>query len=124
MPDDIAVDDTSAGAGKLGETLLQLMRDGGFSVVPLYALFAGQSFYPGGGWNDFVKYGSDICYLIPPWDAEKKQWIEPLANATDTVHPPDWWSIVDMSTGKEVVRGKPNGAIVYKSGRVIDRTET
>lgn len=51
-----------------------------------YVLFAGDRFYPGGGWNDYHSSYSSLE------DAQK-------AAAQCKA---DWWHIVDMQTGREV----------------------
>lgn len=51
-----------------------------------YLLFAGDTYYPGGGWTDFIGSFDSIDDAIA---------------ATGHVQH-DWWHVVDATTGKEV----------------------
>ena len=54
-----------------------------------FALFAGDKYYPGGGWHDFKgSYNSLITA------------IEAVAGMSC-----DWWQVVDMSTGQIIHTG-------------------
>lgn len=55
-----------------------------------YALFAGMTYYPGGGWSDFQ--GSfDV-----PEDAER------AGQANEDAGKWDWFEVVDLETGEVV----------------------
>lgn len=50
-----------------------------------YALFAGDDYYPAGGWNDFRR-ACDTLEAAYPADGESF----------------DWWHIIDLVTGEQV----------------------
>ncbi len=55
-----------------------------------YALFAGDNWYPAGGWKDFVQFYDRQD------DAVRRGWVDGG----------DWWHVVDMETGDIVEKGK------------------
>jgi hypothetical protein len=55
--------------------------------VKRYLLFAGDIYYPAGGWDDFV-----ASFDLP---AEARTHAESL-------HPCQWWQIIDGHTGQEM----------------------
>lgn len=52
-----------------------------------YVIFAGDTFYPGGGWDDFHSWHDTI---------------EEAIEAAKTVTT-DWWDCIDLTTGERVV---------------------
>ena len=58
-----------------------------------YALFAGEYYYPSGGWHDFCDSFDDV-------DAALKHLRENVTFKT-------WWHVVDLQTGEQVVRSEP-----------------
>lgn len=64
-----------------------------------YILFAGETYYPGGGWNDFVADGDTV--------EELELITKKMEGADNSSHDWDWWHIVDTQQD-EVVAGKFN----------------
>lgn len=57
-------------------------------AIKRYALFAGSSYYPWGGWDDFKKSSDDLEELkikVPIYRSDY-----------------DWWHVIDLQTGKKV----------------------
>lgn len=52
-----------------------------------YALFAGDNYYPGGGWSDFA--GSFDSALDAVAEGQR------LLDGTS-----DWWQVIDLQTGR------------------------
>lgn len=63
-----------------------------------YLLFAGDRFYPYGGWKDFISSYDTI-------DEAKAALDDPLTRHSYGGYPLgtyDWWHVIDNTTGKEV----------------------
>ena len=56
-----------------------------------YALFCGMNYYPSGGWGDFEQSFGSV--------EESEDYILNMSSK------PDWWQIIDLTTGKEVAQG-------------------
>jgi hypothetical protein len=63
-----------------------------------FLLFAGDTYYPGGGWDDFV---GDF------------ETVEAARNAAASCR--DWWQVIDTATMKEVEFLAIDGSIVARS---------
>lgn len=55
----------------------------------MFALFAGATYYPSGGWND----------LVGTYDTEE---LAVAAGAVAAADGYNWWHVIDLSTAEEV----------------------
>ncbi len=53
-----------------------------------YLLFGGDSYYPGGGWDDFINDFDTI--------------VEAREEAKQKLHKNQWWQIIDTTTKEEI----------------------
>ncbi len=62
-----------------------------------YALFAGDQYYPAGGWQDYKGSYDSLTQALKAAAGDTRN--------TDLQGKWDWWHIVDLETGKMVEEG-------------------
>lgn len=61
-----------------------------------FALFAGDDYYPGGGWKDFrASFDTEQAAMDSFANTSRDGWVK-LAGSFD------WWHLVDLTTGERV----------------------
>lgn len=63
-------------------------------TVKRYLLFAGENYYPGGGWDDYVTDADTV--------EELRDLLKRMGDSDDSSHDWDWWQIIDIEEGKVV----------------------
>jgi hypothetical protein len=63
-----------------------------------FLLFAGDTYYPGGGWQDFKKSFDTVLEAVKAAAGNTKD-----TDLKDNFW--DWWQVVDLQTGKMVEEG-------------------
>ena len=66
--------------------------------LKIYALFAGFTYYPSGGWDDFQESWLTL-------DQAKAAVVKNQEEARDKFNRWEWWHVVDLASGMKVFEG-------------------